>query len=133
MINKSPKFVDMSGHLAGSPPFVRHLEQGLISELSAHSVPVHPAQLYSSIASLLVFSIMLWLWKTKRARDSLLLIYLLLYALVRFGIEFIRDNEMAFWGLTIPQVVSIVMAILGLATFTIMRQSKLTNRRQQQM
>lgn len=106
-----PKYVDLQGHTLGSPPFLRHLEQGLISEAELHSLAVHPAQIYSSLLSLGVFIIMLWFWKSKYARGRLLFVYLILYASSRFFVEFFRDNQMAFAGLTIAQVLSIVVGI----------------------
>jgi phosphatidylglycerol:prolipoprotein diacylglycerol transferase len=106
-----PKFIDLTGHIAGSPPYVRHLDLGLITDTSLHSLPVHPAQLYSSFLSLVVFFAMLELWRRRWLAGCLLPVYLILYSMSRFGIEFTRDNELAFWGLTIPQVVSLAIAV----------------------
>jgi len=121
---KFPKYIDLYGNTVGSPPFVRHLDQGLITEGSLHSLPVHPAQIYSSLLCIVVFLIMLWFWKTKRAEGRLLLVYLVFYALARFTLEFFRDNQMAFGGLTIAQVLSIVIGGIAAAILLIRHRIK---------
>jgi len=113
-----PKHIDVHGDVAGSLSFLRHVEQGLINETAQYSLPVHPAQIYSSLLSLGVFLIMLWFWKTGRVKGKLLLVYLVLYTLSRFFVEFFRDNQMAFGGLTIAQVLSII--IFSCAVFVLL-------------
>jgi phosphatidylglycerol:prolipoprotein diacylglycerol transferase len=108
-----PPHVDVQGNVVGSPVFLRHVDLGLISESAAQSLAVHPSQLYAVAVSLAVFGVMLLLWRSGVLRSSLILAYLLLYSVSRFALEFTRDNEMAFWGLTIPQVVS--AGIFGVA------------------
>jgi phosphatidylglycerol:prolipoprotein diacylglycerol transferase len=116
-----PKHIDVHGGTVGSLPFLRHLEQGLITEAATYSLPVHPAQIYSSLLSLGVFIIMLWLWKKRHARGKLLLLYLMLYAASRFFLEFFRDNQMAFASLTIAQVLSIVIGMTASFVLVILR------------
>ena len=108
---KFPKHIDISGQVVGSPPFLRHLDQTLISASSSHSLAVHPAQIYSSLLSAAVFLFMLWFWKTGFAKGHLVFVYLILYALARFIVEFTRDNQMAFAGLTVAQVLSMVIGL----------------------
>ena len=116
-----PKHIDLAGNITGSPAFLKHLESGLISESILNSLAVHPAQIYSSIMSLLVFFIMLWFLKSNRLKGYLIFVYLIIYAISRFIIEFFRDNEMAFWDLTIPQVVSGTIAIVSFIAFMLIR------------
>jgi phosphatidylglycerol:prolipoprotein diacylglycerol transferase len=122
-----PKHIDISGQIVGSPPFLRHLDQALINASESHSLSVHPSQIYSSLLSVAVFIVMLWFWKTGYAKGRLVFVYLILYALARFIVEFTRDNQMAFSGLTIAQVFSIVIG-LGAACGLVLchfRKSKL--------
>lgn len=123
-----PKHIDPYGHIVGSPPFLRHLDQGLISESALHSLPVHPAQIYSSLLSIAVFIVMFWFWKTKYARGRLLFVYLILYTLTRFIVEFFRDNQMAFADLTVAQVLSIIIGVGAACTLLVshFRKSKLS-------
>ena len=102
-----PKHVDVHGDTVGSLAFLRHLDQDLITIAASKSLTIHPAQIYSSLLSAIVFLVMLWLWKKKYAQNHLLFVYFIIYAVCRFSVEFFRDNQMSFAGLTIAQVFSI--------------------------
>ena len=117
-----PKLIDVSGRTVGSPAFMAHVERGLLHESARVSLPVHPSQLYASGALLLLFGGMLLLWQSGRLRGRLLLVYIVAYAAVRLVLELFRDNEMAFAGLTIPQVVSLVLLLLGLSLLAALRR-----------
>ena len=52
--------------------------------LDAH---LHPTQLYESFSMLLVFFFLLWLHKRKRFDGQVILLYALLYSVIRFAIE----------------------------------------------
>ncbi len=80
--------------------------------------PVHPTQLYSSAAAVCVCLILLGLGRLDsfRKRDgAVLAAFLLLYPVVRFHLEMIRNDEGSFMGtgLTISQVVSIGVFVAG--------------------
>jgi phosphatidylglycerol:prolipoprotein diacylglycerol transferase len=72
---------------------------------------LHPTQLYESFAMLIVFGVLLWLHKYKRFDGQLILLYALLYSVVRFSIEFVRDDPRG--------------DILGLTTLTHLSTSQL--------
>lgn len=126
-----PKFIDASGRTVGSPPFLAHVEQGLLHDSARLSLAVHPSQIYASGALLLMFVGMVLLWRSGRLRGRLLLVYVTVYACARFLLEMTRDNEMAFWGLTIPQVVSAVIALGGLGVLQALRRRDGVNDRKQ--
>ena len=104
-----PLHVDLAGHIVGSPAYIRHLDLGLISPMAESSLPVHPSQLYSVGAAVVLFGIMLWLWRSQRFPGALVLVFVSLYCVGRFVLEFTRDNEIVFWGLTLPQAVSMLL------------------------
>jgi len=116
-----PKFIDAEGHTIGSPPFVAHLDRGLIHDWARESLPVHPAQLYASAVLVLLFAAMLFVWHKGWLRGQLLPSYILVYACARFVLEAFRDNEMAFWGLTIAQVVSVGVVIAAVTWMVTIR------------
>jgi len=76
--------------------------------------PVHPTQLYSSVAGFSLFLLALWLEKRKPKPGVLSAVLLVIYSLFRFGIDFVRyyENSANFWG---NQVVSLVLTALGVA------------------
>ena len=75
--------------------------------------PVHPTQLYETIAGLVLFFILSRIWKSRK-RDGEVLAWLgILYPVWRFSVEFLRgDNELFWFGaLTFSQGVSILIFV----------------------
>jgi phosphatidylglycerol---prolipoprotein diacylglyceryl transferase len=90
---------------------------------------LHPTQLYESFAMLLVFFFLLWLHKRKRFSGQVVLAYALLYSIVRFSIEFVRDDPRgdifgltSLTGLSTSQLISIVVGISALVILIIRRR-----------
>jgi phosphatidylglycerol---prolipoprotein diacylglyceryl transferase len=89
-------------------------------------VYLHPAQLYESFAMLVVFGVLLWVHKHRRFNGQVILLYVLLYSIVRFANEFVRDNKRsdvlgltALTGLSISQLISILIGIAALVLLII--------------
>jgi phosphatidylglycerol---prolipoprotein diacylglyceryl transferase len=79
---------------------------------------LHPTQLYESFAMLIVFFLLLWLHKHKRFSGQVILVYALLYSIVRFAIEFVRDDPRGdifglttLTGLSTSQMISLIVGI----------------------
>ncbi len=78
-----------------------------------------PTQLYSSLLLLLIFFILRFLQDRKHASGVILCVYLLLYSLKRFFIEFLRnDSPRIFYGLTLFQLLCIGVFIFSLLLLT---------------
>ena len=82
---------------------------------------LHPTQLYESFAMLLVFFFLLWLHKRKSFSGQVVLAYALLYSVIRFAIEFVRDDPRGdilglttLTGLSTSQMISVVVGISAL-------------------
>ena len=77
-------------------------------------VSVLPTQLFEAAALLALFAVLLAVYlKTRRHTTG---IYLIGYAAIRFGLEFLRgDPRAAFCGLSIGQLISLGMAAAGIA------------------
>jgi phosphatidylglycerol:prolipoprotein diacylglycerol transferase len=87
---------------------------------------LHPTQLYESFSMLLVFFFLLWLHKRKRFSGQVILVYALLYSVIRFVIEFFRDDPRGdILGLTTlthlstSQIISLVVGIGAVALFIV--------------
>jgi len=70
---------------------------------------------------LLVFFFLLWLHKRKRFDGQVILAYALLYSIIRFAIEFVRDDPRgdvfgltSLTGLSTSQLISLVIGIWAL-------------------
>ena len=81
-------------------------------------VSLHPTQLYESFAMLIVFGFLLWLHKRRIFDGQVILFYALLYSIVRFSIEFFRDDPRgdvfgltSATGLSTSQLISLVIGI----------------------
>ncbi len=79
-------------------------------------VRVHPTQLYSSIASLVIFALLVWVIGPRFKREGpLIFAYAILAGIERLLVEFIRTNEAVLWGLTEQQLIAIAMIVVGAA------------------
>ncbi|MDD5246062.1 MAG: prolipoprotein diacylglyceryl transferase [Candidatus Omnitrophica bacterium] len=103
---------------------------GRPSELGIY-FPVHgaeliPTQLYSSLFLIVIFVILRIIQERPHQAGKIFFAYLLLYSLKRFLIEFWRaDNPGVLWGLTLFQVLSIIMFCAGLCGFFFLRKRKI--------
>ncbi|WP_309066701.1 prolipoprotein diacylglyceryl transferase [Microbacterium sp.] len=72
-------------------------------------VPLHPSFLYEIAFHLIAFAA-LWFWLRHRpiAPGETLTLYVAAYAVFRFAVEFVRGNEVAWLGLTRPQLFLLV-------------------------
>lgn len=103
---------------ARSPAWLHQQAMGQIGPYAAHTLPVWPTQLMEAMGCFLLFCL-LWLLyrrvpKTLRAARCCG-IYLICYALLRFGIECLRDDPRGsfYLMLSFSQWVSIMLIILG--------------------
>ncbi|HLA09173.1 MAG TPA: prolipoprotein diacylglyceryl transferase [Pyrinomonadaceae bacterium] len=87
---------------------------------------LHPTQLYESFAMLIVFFGLLWLHGHKRFNGQVILLYAVLYALVRFLVEFVRDDPRGdilglttLTGLSTSQLLSIVIGLAALVVLVV--------------
>ncbi len=80
------------------------------------NVPLHPAQLYESIAEILLFGFLYWRYGRAHSPGQIIGLYLVVSSIVRFFIEFERFHEQALpFGLplSITQWIAIGLAIAG--------------------
>ena len=87
---------------------------------------LHPTQLYESFSMLLVFFFLLWLHKHRKFSGQVILIYALLYSVIRFSIEFVRADPRgdvfgltSLTGLSTSQLLSIAVGIAALIVLII--------------
>jgi phosphatidylglycerol:prolipoprotein diacylglycerol transferase len=75
--------------------------------------PLHPTQLYESLANFLIFLGLIWLAPRKRFHGQVVLTYVVLYSAARFGLEFYRGDPSrgAFFGglLSTSQLIAILL------------------------
>jgi len=93
---------------AGSPSWHEH---------GRRMVSVLPTQLFEAAALLALFAALMFLWRKRGGRDGLILgSYMVGYAAIRFGMEYLRGDPRAAVGpFSISQTISIGLALAGSA------------------
>ncbi len=83
----------------------------LIPTARMWSLPVHPTQVYESAASLAIAAFCLvWVHPRKRYDGQVFVVFLALYAVARFLIEYLRsDDRGGFLGLSTSQLIGVAL------------------------
>ncbi len=94
-----------------SPASDKHLELHRISSATQWSLPVHPTQLYESLGCLvLAAALVVYLHPRKRYDGQVFLAFVAGYAVLRFGLEFLRDDDRgALAGLSTSQIIGLCL------------------------
>ncbi len=80
--------------------------------LAPLGIAVHPTQVYEIIYLLIIFGVVLMLRGRLKSDGSLFFVYLILYSLWRFGIDFLRAGSPFLFGLHQSQVIAIVVLVI---------------------
>ncbi|MBO0723809.1 MAG: prolipoprotein diacylglyceryl transferase [Blastocatellia bacterium] len=117
-------FSEKGHEITGVPTIVSHLsdpEKSLWAEklggLGA-TLHLHPTQLYEAGAMLVIFLVLLAVFRHRRFHGQVIMTYAALYAVARFIIEFWRDDPRGeIFGISTSQFIAIVFfigAVIGL-------------------
>lgn len=121
-----PAVVNKKGELIGSYPYIDQLNSGLIEQTSTSSLPVFPTQLIEALLNIIIFIVLHYLYKRRKFDGYIVALYLILYSVGRFLIEFLRgDVDRKIWLnlLSTSQILSIIAVSFGLYIF-ISRKNK---------
>lgn len=105
-----------------NPELTMRFRQLFPNEPVPTDIPVHPTPIYEFLYSMLFFAI---LWKLRlapRPMGWLFFVYLILQAVGRFLVEFIRLNPPVLFGLSEAQAIALAMTLIG--AFGLWRVSK---------
>ena len=102
----------------GSPAWGEQLEHGLIDSTALRSLPVLPTQLFEAAALLVLFALVLAIYlRTRRYAAG---VYLVGYAFIRFGLEYLRGDPRAAVGpFSISQTISIGVFLASVVFLTL--------------
>ena len=91
--------------------------------LAPIGVPLHPTEIYHMLSNLLVFGALTLAYRKKRFDGQITSLYLMLYPIGRFIVEFYRGDDRKYIGpLSLPQWLCIVMFICGLILYLKLRK-----------
>lgn len=84
--------------------------------------PSHPAQIYSAIAGLIIFLLLLPIERNRKFRGQVMYSFLFLYGIYRFLIEFVRDGASSdsstlHWAITDAQAASLLLSLVAAALY----------------
>ncbi len=108
----------------GSPAFVHHVQQYDLAPTALASLPVHPTQLYESLAGFVLFGATMLVWQRRTFRGQVILALTALYGVWRFFIEYVRDDpERGFYfGFSTSQLISIALVPLAIALYFVLKK-----------
>jgi phosphatidylglycerol:prolipoprotein diacylglycerol transferase len=123
---------DANAAIASGRPLVLETDRGeakvtMASGDVASSLPVHPAQLYSTLDATLICLFLLAYYPFRRRDGELLAWLLTIYPVTRYLIEIIRTDESGMFGtnLSISQIVSLlILTIIALFWVYLLRQPR---------
>lgn len=72
----------------------------------------HPAAVYEMITNIIIICILYFLRDRLRPAGSLFMLYLALYATARFAIQFIRLDDVKFWGLQEAHIIAVIVWVI---------------------
>lgn len=99
-------------------PWAMAYPEGTVATTDA----VHPTPVYETLAMGLAALVLWWLRDRYRA-GVLFAIYLVIAGIERLLIEFIRRNDAVALGLTLPQLISVGMALAGIVWIVLARRN----------
>jgi phosphatidylglycerol:prolipoprotein diacylglycerol transferase len=90
----------------------KQFRDGLLASKALPSLAVYPTQLYEAAGCLLIgFALTVWLPR-KRFDGQIMLAFLALYAALRFGLEYLRDDDRgAALGMSTSQLIGVAALI----------------------
>jgi phosphatidylglycerol---prolipoprotein diacylglyceryl transferase len=103
------------GAVETSPPFDWQYKQGLVSATASHTLPIHPTQIYASIAATLTCVFLYAFWPHRKYEGQVLSLALIMAGSMRFFEELLRTDE----GAAFPQISSTLTIAQYLAIFLI--------------
>lgn len=96
----------------GTPAYLDQVFMGLMPQPMLRSLPCHPVQLYEAALTAGLAVALLWYYPRRRFPWQIASVGLGGYAIIRFGLEFLRADHSAVWcGLTFVQVISMLCAV----------------------
>lgn len=92
-----------------------HIPKFIMDGMYINGTYHHPTFLYESIACFIIFIVLIIISKVKHVRlGQATGIYFILYGIVRFFIESLRQDSLMLGSFKVAQLVSIIMIVVGL-------------------
>ena len=121
---------------AGMPSYMfnfaywTQLQQHLISPATLAPLPILPVQLFESAGNFIICGVLLLVWRRRRFSGEIFALYMALYSVLRFNLEFLRgDVERGLWlggHISTSQIITIFTFIAAVALWLVRRKKGIT-------
>jgi phosphatidylglycerol:prolipoprotein diacylglycerol transferase len=116
----------INGDVAGKPTngdwgFVYTNPGALLPRPEYFNTPTQPYPLYEMVCDLVIFGVLLFLFRRRLFDGAVFLTYCVLYSLVRFFLTYVREEEVWLFGLQQAQVLSIVVVVVAAYLYLYLR------------
>ncbi|MCK5861904.1 MAG: prolipoprotein diacylglyceryl transferase [Candidatus Hydrogenedentes bacterium] len=103
-------------------PYRQQIMDGLISSKDVRSLPVHPTQIYETLGNVIIFILLLIVYKRHKRTGIVALSYFILYGVLRFITEAFRgESAYSVQGLTVSQTIGLTMFLGGGLTLLLLK------------
>lgn len=85
---------------------------------------VHPTQIYSSLAGLIMLALLLQVFYKRKFPGQVFALGITAYSIYRFIIEYFRVNPAVFMGLNSAQIFSLLLFVTGSVLYAVFNRSK---------
>jgi phosphatidylglycerol:prolipoprotein diacylglycerol transferase len=109
------------------PAYADQLKHNLIEAGAAQSLPVIPTQLYAVLNNVIIFALLLIVGRRKPFNGFLIWLFIGLYGLQRFILDFFRYYEGAAKALriiTLSQMTSLVLIVISVGALIVLGRAK---------
>ncbi len=105
----------------GTSPYRNHLTKEIITRDDLYSAPVHPVQLYETAGNIILFVVLMIIYKKHKHTGVVTLSYLMAYGGMRFFTEMFRGESKrpVFEMLTVSQTVALGLFLFSVITYFI--------------
>lgn len=100
----------------GSPPWLHQVNAHQIYSFHNQSLPVCPTQLIEAAGCAVLFALLWWLYRRYQSVTGLCTtVYCAGYALLRFGVEMLRDDPRGetYFGMSFSQTISVALFVIA--------------------
>jgi len=87
----------------------------------------HPTQIYEAIGHLIIFLLLLIIWKKNPKKGFIFYSFIIMYSIFRFFMEFLREDTPFLLGLTITQLLIIPILIISIILMKNLKKENLLN------
>ncbi|MBI2899657.1 MAG: prolipoprotein diacylglyceryl transferase [Planctomycetes bacterium] len=107
-------------------PWSDQVQARLIQDDATHTLPMHPAQLYETVACFAMYFLLSWFWKKKQKNHGeTILLMVIVYGAWRFFVEYLRSDPgrevFGLLGFTYSQTLALASVIVCAIWFYFVR------------